>query len=66
MKKAAVPSILGAVAVVAGPTAAAPASGHSEEAGGIVRRRGVLTEEEEVPKPRPGSNRLDGGIMDMC
>jgi hypothetical protein len=40
--------------VIAGPTAAAPASGHSEEAGGIVRRRGVLTEEEEVPKPRPG------------
>jgi hypothetical protein len=32
MKKAAVPSILCAVAVVAGPTAAAPASGHSEEA----------------------------------
>jgi hypothetical protein len=58
MNKAAVPSILFAVillavAVGAGPTAA-PGSGHSEEAGGTVRRRGVLTEEEEVPKPRPG------------
>jgi hypothetical protein len=57
--KAAVPTILVAVillavAVVAGPTAAAPGSGHSEEARGTVRRRGVLTEEEEVPKPRPG------------
>jgi hypothetical protein len=46
--------ILLAVAVVAGPTAAALGSGHSEEARGTVRRRGVLTEEEEVPKPRPG------------
>lgn len=59
MKRAAEASILiavvlVAVAVVAGPTAAAPGSGHSEEARGTVRRRGVLTEEEEVPKPRPG------------
>ncbi|HET8669066.1 MAG TPA: hypothetical protein VFM05_00115 [Candidatus Saccharimonadales bacterium] len=58
-KKAAVATILVAVillavAVVAGPIAAAPGSGHSEEAGGTVRRIGVLTEEEEVPKPRPG------------
>jgi hypothetical protein len=34
--------ILLAVAVVAGPTAAALGSGHSEEARGTVRRRGVL------------------------
>ena len=53
MKKAAVPSILCAVAVVAGRTVA-PASGRLEEAGGIVRRSGVLTDEEEMPKPRPG------------